>query len=126
MLLYGIINELQRSTLGTGLLSFFFCQATNKRINNASAILRGLIYMLLNQQPSLIPHMRKKYEHVGKALFKDTNQWVTLSEIFTNILQDPSLEGAYLVIDTLDEYISGLPKLLKFIVEITSTFPHVK
>ena len=126
MLLCGIIDELQRSTLGTGLLSFFFCQATDERINNTTAILRGLIYMLLDQRPSLIPHVRKKYEHAGKALFEDTNRWVALSEIFINVLQDPSVEGAYLIIDALDECIHDLPRLLKFIVKMSSTFPHVK
>ncbi|KAK4109346.1 hypothetical protein N656DRAFT_716293, partial [Canariomyces notabilis] len=126
MLLCGIIDELQKSTSGTGPLSFFFCQATNEQISNAPAILRGLIYMLLDQQPSLIPHVRKKYKHAGKALFEDANRWVALSEIFKNILQDPSLEGAYLVIDALDECISGRRELLEFIVEMTSTVPHVK
>ncbi|KAK4112497.1 NACHT-domain-containing protein [Canariomyces notabilis] len=126
MLLCGIIDELQRLTLGTAPLSFFFCQATDERINNASAILRGLIYMLLNQQPSLIPYVRKKYEHAGKALFEDANRWVALSEIFKTILQDPSLEGAYLVIDALDECMSGRRELLEFIVEMTSTVPYVK
>ena len=86
MLLCGIIDELQRSTLGTCLSSFFFCQATNAPINNFTAILRGLIYMLLDQQPSLIPYARKKYNHAGKALFEDANGWVALSEIFTDIL----------------------------------------
>ncbi|KAK4107461.1 hypothetical protein N656DRAFT_802646 [Canariomyces notabilis] len=126
MLLCGIIDKLQRSTLGTGPLLFFFCQAIDERINNASAILRGLIYMLLDQQPSLIPHVRKKYEHAGKALFEDANRWVALSEILKNILQDPSLKGAYLIIDALDECISGQRELLKFIVEMTSKVPHVK
>ncbi|KAK3364118.1 hypothetical protein B0T25DRAFT_620386 [Lasiosphaeria hispida] len=126
MLLCGIIDKLQSSTLGRGLLSFFFCQATDARINNATAVLRGLIYLLLDQQPSLIPHARNKYDHAGRALFEDANGWVALSEIFTNILQDPSLEGAYLIIDALDECINDLPKLLKFIVEMSSTFPHVK
>ncbi|KAK0650005.1 WD40-repeat-containing domain protein [Cercophora newfieldiana] len=126
MLLCGIIHELQFSTLGTGLLSFFFCQATDARINNATAILRGLIYLLLDQQPSLIRHVRKKYDHAGKALFEDANGWVALSDIFTNILRDSSLEGAYLIIDALDECVNDLPKLLKFIIEMSSTYSHVK
>ncbi|KAK3364038.1 heterokaryon incompatibility protein, partial [Lasiosphaeria hispida] len=125
MLLCGIVNELQSLSPETGLLSFFFCQGTDTRINNATAILRGLIYLLLDQQPSLIPHVRKKYDHAGKKLFEDENGWVALSEIFTNILQDPSLESAYLVIDALDECKVDLPKLLKFIV-VSSTFPRVK
>ncbi|KAH8800784.1 hypothetical protein F5884DRAFT_741347 [Xylogone sp. PMI_703] len=128
MLLCGIINELDKPkpTVETALLSYFFCQATDSRINNATAVLRGLIYMLVDQQPSLISHIQKKYNHAGKTLFEDLNAWVALSEILTNILQDPSLGTTYLVIDALDECIADLPKLLDFIVQKLSISPHVK
>jgi hypothetical protein len=45
MLLCGIVDELKKSTT-PGLLSFFFSQGTDSRINNATAVLRGLIYLL--------------------------------------------------------------------------------
>jgi hypothetical protein len=60
MLLCGIINQLDISA--PGLLSFFFCQGTDSRINNATAVLRGLIYLLVKKQPSLASHLRKKYD----------------------------------------------------------------
>jgi hypothetical protein len=126
MLLCGIINELNKSTVETALLSYFFCQATDSRINNATAVLRGLIYMLVDQQPSLVSHIQKKYDHAGKVLFEDANAWVTLSEIFTNILQDLSLNIIYLIIDALDECEADLPKLLDFIVQKLSVSPRVK
>jgi hypothetical protein len=72
MLLCGIIDELKKST-PPGLLSFFFCQGTDSRINNATAVLRGLIYLLADQEPSLISHLRKKYDHAGRSLFNDAN-----------------------------------------------------
>ena len=126
MLLCGIINELKMSIAKTDLLSYFFCQATDLRINNAAAVLRGLLYLLVDQQPSLISHIRKKHDHAGKALFEDANTWVALSEIFTNILQDPSLNSTYLVVDALDECITDLPELLEFIVQKSSISHHVK
>ncbi|RYP70100.1 hypothetical protein DL769_005077 [Monosporascus sp. CRB-8-3] len=126
MLLCGIVNELEKSTTKTDLLSYFFCQATDSRINNATAVLRGLLYLLVDQQPSLISHVRKKHDHAGKALFEDVNAWVVLSEIFTNILQDPSLHSTHFVIDALDECVVGLPKLLDFIVQKSSVSSHVK
>ena len=126
MLLCGIIDEL-KSTVKTGLLSFFFCEATDARINNATAVLRGLIYPLVDQQPSLIRYIREKYDHARKALFEDVNAWVSLSEIFANILQDPNLKSAYLIIDALDECkTEDLPQLLDFIVQKSSASPHVK
>ncbi len=72
MLLCGIINTLGPSTrlidpaAGT-LLSYFFCQATDSRINSSCAVLRGLIYMLVQQQRTLISHIRKRYDQVGNS-----------------------------------------------------------
>jgi hypothetical protein len=126
MLLCGIINELSKSTVDTALLSYFFCQATDLRINNAIAVLRGLMYMLVSQQPSLVSHIQKKYEHAGSALFEGPNAWTALSEIFTNILRDPELETAYLVIDALDECVIDLPKLSDFVTQTLSSSSRVK
>ncbi|KAF2820701.1 WD40 repeat-like protein [Ophiobolus disseminans] len=100
MLLCGIIDELQRSMPRSALLSYFFCQQTDSRINNATAVLRGLLYMLVQQQPSLVSH--------------------------TDVLQDPRLNTTYLVIDALDECVSNLLKLLSFITEQSSTSSRVK
>jgi hypothetical protein len=126
MLLCGIVNELEKSIASTSLLAYFFCQATDSRINNATAILQGLLYLLVSQQPSLISHIRKRHDYAGKALFEDVNAWVALSEIFTDILQDPSLDSTYLVIDALDECVTGLPKLLDFVVQTSCTSSRVK
>ncbi|OCK72880.1 hypothetical protein K432DRAFT_252461, partial [Lepidopterella palustris CBS 459.81] len=126
MLLCGIINELNKSKDETALLSYFFCQATDSRINNATAVLRGLIYLFIDQQPSLVSHVQRKYDQAGKTLFEDANAWVALSEIFTNILQDPSLNPTYLIIDALDECVTDLPKLLDFVVRKSAEFPRVK
>ncbi|CAG9950570.1 unnamed protein product [Clonostachys rosea f. rosea IK726] len=124
MLLCGIIKELKKQT--ANLVSYFFCQSTDSRINNATAVLRGLIYLLVCEQPLLIPHVRKKYDQAGKALFVDMNAWVALSEIFANILQDPNLDSTFLIIDALDQCVSDLPHLLDLIVEKSSESPRVK
>ncbi|KAI8710680.1 NACHT domain-containing protein [Fusarium sp. LHS14.1] len=63
MLLCGIIDELKKEPGNR--LSYFFCQATEARLSNATAVLRGLIYLLLIQQPSLISHVREKHDHAG-------------------------------------------------------------
>ena len=126
MLLCGIVDELKKSVAKSGLLSYFFCQATDPRINNATAVLRGLVYLLTDQQPSLISHVRKRYEQAGKTLFEDANAWVALTEIFTNILQDLSLTTTYLIIDALDECVTDLPKLLDFIMRMSSVSPHIR
>ncbi|KAF2731912.1 HET-domain-containing protein [Polyplosphaeria fusca] len=116
MLLCGIIDELRKSSAKRTLLSYFFCQATDSRINNATAVLR----------PALISHLRKKHDRVGKALFEDANTWVVLCEIFTDILQDSILDNVYFFIDALDECVKDLEKLLAFIVQKSSLSPRVK
>jgi hypothetical protein len=126
MLLCGVINELQSSIPQAALLSYFFCQATDSRINSATAVLRGLLYMLMHQQPSLASHVRKKHDHAGKSLFEDANAWVVLSEIFADVLQDASLSTTYLIIDALDECVTDLPKLLAFIAKQSSAYSRVK
>ncbi|KAF2452262.1 NACHT domain-containing protein [Lineolata rhizophorae] len=126
MLLCGIIDELQQSIAKTGLVSYFFCQATDSRINTATAVLRGLLFLLVSQQPSLVAYVRKKYDHAGKTMFEDANAWVALTEIFTDVLQDPGLNATYLIIDALDECVTDLPKLLDFVAKHSSVSSRVK
>jgi hypothetical protein len=126
MLLCGIVDELNKAMARTALLSYFFCQATDSRINKATAVLRGLVYMLVYQQPSLISHIWTKYEKAGKALFEDANAWVVLSGILTNILQDMTLQTTYLIIDALDECEEKRPELLAFVAQRSSVSTRVK
>jgi hypothetical protein len=96
------------------------------RINSATAMLRGLLYMLVRQQLSLVSHVCKKYNYAGKALFKDSNAWVALTEIFADVLRDSQLRSTYLIIDALDEYVTDQLKLPDFIAEQSSASARVK
>lgn len=125
MLMCGIIDELASHTRiknpeSKRLLSYFFCQGTDLRINTAVAVLRGLLYLLIVQQPSLISHVKSKYDIAGKSLFEDANAWTALSQILISVLQDASIDGAILVIDALDECQSDQAKLLDFIFQHSS------
>ncbi|KAG8664318.1 uncharacterized protein FPOAC1_013656 [Fusarium poae] len=115
MLLCGIIDELEKEP-GKH-LSYFFCQATETRLSNATAVLRGLIYLLVDQQPSLISHVREKHDHAGKQLFEDGNAWEALSKILTAMLNDPGVDGAILIVDALDECKTNRHQLLDFITK---------
>ncbi|ERT00367.1 hypothetical protein HMPREF1624_03738 [Sporothrix schenckii ATCC 58251] len=116
MLLCGIIDELEPSTC----LSYFFCQATNDQLNHATAVLRGLIYMLILQRPALISHVRKKYDDAGKRLFEEINAWQALCKILTDMLADEQAVNAILLVDALDECTLGLPELLQLICKPSS------
>ncbi|KAG8168558.1 hypothetical protein KVR01_001307 [Diaporthe batatas] len=124
MLLCGVINELEKPPATN--ITYFFCQATDTRINNAIAVLRGLVFLLIDQQPSLIRYIRDKYDQAGRPLFEDANAWFALSAIFKDILQDPGLRTTYLVVDALDECITGLDDLVRFIIQTSTTDFQVK
>lgn len=125
MLLCGIIDELQKTNTAHHPV-YFFCQATDSRINSATAVLRGLLYMLVDQQRSLISHMREEYDRKDEKLFTDRNAWVAMMDIFTNILNDAKLGETYLIIDGLDECTTGLGALLDFIAQNSSVSSRVK
>ncbi|KAJ5293252.1 Nuc-1 negative regulatory protein preg [Penicillium atrosanguineum] len=127
MLLCGIINELTALTdKDTTTVSFFFCEATNSHLNNATAVLRGLLYLLLTKQPALIPHIQKEYDNAGKQLFEDVNAWHALSRIFADILKDQLLQSTYLIINGLDECTHDRPLLLDLVSKNSSANPNVK
>jgi hypothetical protein len=122
MLLIGIIRELsdQPAALSPN-VAHFFCQGTgDKTYNNATCILRSLIWILLVQQPDLISHLRPMYKHKGASLFSDRNALVTMSRVFTSMLKDPSLSPVYFVVDALDECEEGREDLIQ-LISITLT-----
>jgi hypothetical protein len=126
MLLCGIIDELQKPTASTASVVYFFCQATDSRINSATAVLRGLLYLLVSQQSALTAHVRKRYDEAGRSMFEDANAWVALTETFAEVLQDPNLDTTYILVDALDECTTELPKLLQFLAQQSCASSRVK
>jgi hypothetical protein len=124
MLLCGIINELEKQQ--TGNVVYFFFQATQAQINSAIACLRSLMFMLFEQQPSLISYMQKVYDQAGEALFQDGNTWFALKRVFELILQDSNLRITYLIIDALDECITDLDQLLELIGQLSTRHSRVR
>ncbi|KAM5496549.1 hypothetical protein McanMca71_004775 [Microsporum canis] len=125
MLLCSIIDELKKSNSEKHNLSFFFCQATNSQYNNATAVLRSLIRQMVNQQPSLIKHVRKEYDNY-RDIFKRINAWITVCDIFKNILEDRTLNHNFLIIDALDECTTGLTDLLNLVRQTSATYSNLK
>ena len=132
MLMIGIINELQQQVLRSGksstteVLSYFLCQGTDSRLNTAISVLRGMIYLLASQQPFLISHLRNEYDHAGRKLFEDSSAFYILSNILEQMIQDPKLTAAYLVVDALDECEVGLRELLDLITKTVSQSSCIK
>ncbi|KAL6895276.1 WD40 repeat-like protein [Trichoderma longibrachiatum] len=121
MLLCGLVDTIpQVIAQSNNAISFFFCQATMPTLNNHLAVLRGLIWLLAEQQPSLISHIREKYDSIGKDVFEGANAWYSLSTIFCNMVHDKKLTRIYIIIDALDECVTGLPELLRLLQEVLS------
>ncbi|KZL86852.1 phosphoribosylamine-glycine ligase [Colletotrichum incanum] len=89
----------------------------------ATAILRGFMYLLILQQPSLIQHVEKAYEYTGKQLFEGEGAVYRLSRALTSMLHDPLAKESYLIIDALDECERDRQQLLNFIAKNVSDFP---
>ncbi|KAL2801694.1 hypothetical protein BJX63DRAFT_157636 [Aspergillus granulosus] len=122
MLMIGIINELlqQVQSQPSQTIAYFLCQATDPRLNNATNILRSLIYMLVRQQPHLITHLRERYDTVPK-LFENRNTFYSLSVIFEKMVKSLTRATIFLLIDGLDECELDLPEVLQFITSTKST-----
>lgn len=127
MLLIGIINEIPRLSISDGsLLSFFLCQGTNAALNSATAVLRGLIYLLIIQDGRLVSHLRTEHDRAGQKLLEGTNAFHALSTIFEAMLRDTVLTQAFLVVDALDECESDLPQLLDLIARTSVSSSRAK
>ncbi|RGP77700.1 nacht and wd domain [Fusarium longipes] len=125
MLLCGIIDALQKDPTNT--LSYFFCQASERTLNNATSILRGLVYSIAHSYPQLVPYIRSKRPAISSQQFVDLNAWETLSDILEHTLGHPHLQGIVLLLDALDECIDmdGRLKLVNFVRRVSSE-RHVK
>jgi hypothetical protein len=125
MLLVAITKELRPCTklakpAADSFMSFFFCQNTDDSLNNAAAILKGLIYLLLVQDSGLLSYLKNDVDRMGKEAFDVTsnaNAFDALSNVFRQIIQHPRSETVYLAVDALDECEDGLPDLLGLIRE---------
>ncbi|KAJ5609831.1 hypothetical protein N7528_009097 [Penicillium herquei] len=84
------------------------------------SVLRCLVRQLIDQQPSLISHLRAKTE-----IFADISSWHDICEIFNAILNDPALKTTFLVIDGLDECYHDRKELITKILQ-TSSCPRIK
>ncbi|KAJ8106757.1 hypothetical protein ONZ43_g6953 [Nemania bipapillata] len=134
MLLITIVDELERRLKqlnqphqqSTAALSYFFCQGTISDLNNATSVLRGLVYLLGVQNPSLLQHLRNDYDTAGPKLFDGVNAFFSLSKVLEGMLQEASLSRAYIAIDALDECEVELPRLLQFIAKNSSVSSRVK
>lgn len=133
MLFMGIAQELeqqQETHLLAPNLSYFFCQNKDQRLNTATSILRGLIWMLLRQDRALLNHLETFQDH-GENPFEDKAAFYNLKRVFKAMIADSRLGRTYLAVDALDECLKvkdepGRQQLLDLIVETTGAGQKIK
>ncbi|EHK44650.1 hypothetical protein TRIATDRAFT_181405, partial [Trichoderma atroviride IMI 206040] len=120
MLLCGIIESLEDNKEVENEMAYFFCQATDSRINTAAAILGGLTFYLVHRKRSLLSYVRERHLSPGKPIFDGPNGWVAICDIFEAIIQDSKWSHLVLVVDALDECITDRDSFLRLVVRTSS------
>jgi NACHT domain len=108
------VKQSLRDTPG-GYISYFFCQGAVTGLNDAISVLRGLIFVLVDEHPELIDPLRQALGREGTRLFEGNYGLHALWVVLQHVLEDERVPRVYLVIDALDEC-SGLQDSLLYIL----------
>ncbi|OJJ65772.1 hypothetical protein ASPBRDRAFT_49483 [Aspergillus brasiliensis CBS 101740] len=84
--------------------AYFFCEANRDTQNTAVAILRGILWQLIRQNPVLQDELIRTFRERNDALVQSFDGLWT---ILTEIAVDPRCGVLYCIIDALDECDSG-------------------
>ena len=81
-------------------VGFFFADDSSTSQRSAVMLLRGLLYQILNRNPSLFKHVQVHWKRTAERAFEELG---LLWRICTACFDDPLLENAVFVLDALDE-----------------------
>ena len=84
------------------LVTYFFCDNKQQTRNTATSVLRGLLYLMLKQDASLMSPLLETWKIQDQRLFEES-AFESLWGVFTRIIQASSMSTLYAVIDGLDE-----------------------
>ncbi|KAL7803511.1 hypothetical protein V8C44DRAFT_353064 [Trichoderma aethiopicum] len=106
--------------------TFFFCDAKQQTRNNAVAILRGILFQLLDQDPRLLSHILPSYEVQKERSFQQSS-FEALWKFLIRMANDTRNAQMTCILDGLDECEqSSLEPLLTKLDKVTSTAPRLK
>ncbi|RFU35773.1 hypothetical protein B7463_g564, partial [Scytalidium lignicola] len=103
MLTIFLAEELERTAKDSKDILFiqYFCDNKDEKRNSAVAIIRGMIFQLLQLRPKLIDHILPSFKIQNKSLFT-ASSFETLWRIFETMLRDPVVGIVYCILDGLD------------------------
>ncbi|KAJ4007376.1 hypothetical protein NW766_010060 [Fusarium irregulare] len=116
----GIIDHVSALSDSNTILSYFFCDASDSNLNNATSVLRGIVYSLIFQNSTALSYVREQFKELSKPLADPRLAWPVLQKVFIGILGTMKDQNIYLIIDALDECREGRDKLLEFVVKQSS------
>lgn len=128
MMCIGLIDELSahlQQTSGRKSLSYFFCQSQFNNLNNPVSVLKGIIWLLIEQNRAFLHRLRRKFAVIGRDIFEGPNALYALWGVLQDIIDDSSYGTLFIVIDAVDECDQGgLDVLLNFIAESRKGSPQ--
>ena len=98
-----LTQKIERMSVASATLAYFFCDDKDDRRNNAVVIIRSLLYQLLCQRPALVQCLRNDYEKQREQLFSSQNAQQSLWRIFESVLDQLTGQTTWFVVDALDE-----------------------
>ncbi|KAL7933000.1 ankyrin repeat-containing domain protein [Trichoderma chlorosporum] len=106
--------------------TYFFCDAKETRRNNAVAIIRGILFQLLEQKEGLIKHILPTYIVQKEQIFQQSS-FEMVWKFFMDMMNDLGESQATCILDGLDECEPmSLEPLLTKLKSITDTLPQLK
>ena len=124
--LYSEVSKRIKATASGAVVSYFFCQSTDDQLNNAVAVLRGLIFLLVCQdKPALLLHLRESLDET-RGLEGSLNLLHALFRILIDLSLRSKFSKVYLMIDALDECNFDMLPLLWEITKSASDSQKIK
>ncbi|KUL82098.1 hypothetical protein ZTR_10075 [Talaromyces verruculosus] len=110
----------------SSIIIYFFCQNADYELNTIEAIVKGLIWQLIQQRPELIGPLQRHW-NAEHSRWKENMSWRTLWDILSETLHQCLRQRVYVILDALDECRSpGMAEFLKLIVRTGLDHRHVK
>jgi endonuclease III len=129
MMMFSLYSEISSRIKATGsgaVVSYFFCQRTDPRLDHAVAVLRGLIFLLVAQdKQTLLPHLREKLDET-EDLEGSSNLLYALFQMLIDLSIESRFSKVYIMIDALDECNSELSPFLGEIARSESLSYKIK
>ena len=116
-----LVDDL-RSKRPSSTVCFYFSDDKDVEHNTAEALLRGILYQLLDAKRFLVKHALRYFEKAGERALKELN---VLWKICRHCFEDADIGNLVIILDALDEcQESGRDHLLGWLKKFTSQRPE--